>query len=87
LNKTTAQPKLVTGFVKKQDQVVADGENKVLSVFFPDKSKDDIGFFDLEMQVVAQLQEPYANRLLQEAGNQLSRIGLNFVDLPKKPEE
>ena len=79
LNKTSDQPKPVTAFVPKENQLV---ENRV-SVFLPNKSEKSLGFTELEMQVVAQLQEPYANRLLQETGNQLSRIGLNFINLPE----
>ena len=87
LNETSAQPKPVTGFVKKEGQVVGNLGDQRVSVFFPDKSLTEIGFFEVEMHVVAQLREPYANRLLQETGSQLSRIGLNFVDLPKKSIE
>ena len=78
LNKTSDQPKPVTAFVPKENQL---SENRV-SVFLPNKSEKTLGFSKLEMRVVAQLQEPYANRLLQETGNQLSRIGLNFINLP-----
>lgn len=87
LNETSAQPKPVTGFVKKHGQVIEDAGVSRVSVFFPDRSMDKIGFLEIEMQVVTQLQEPYANRLLQETGNQLSRIGLNFIDFPKPTDE
>jgi hypothetical protein len=41
----------------------------------------------MTMQVVGQLREIYANRLLQQAGQHLSRIGVDFVNLPTQAQQ
>lgn len=82
LNETSNQPRPVTAFVRKELQVSDNEDGKQVSIFFPNKTGDSLEFTEVEMCVVAQLQQPYANRFLQETGNQLSRIGLDFVDLP-----
>jgi hypothetical protein len=40
-------------------------------------------FTIVEFEVVAKLRPDYANRLLTQSGQQRSRIGLDFVPLPK----
>ena len=76
-------PVLETAFVKLRDQIIDKDGLKTVEIFFPMKGAKRLQLKSTEVEVVAQLNEPYANRLLHQSGHHMSRIGLNFVNLPE----
>ncbi len=77
------QPLVRTAFVPKRNQIEISEEKHEVDLYFPTLNKDEPLLEVRRMQIVAQLHEPYANRLLHLTGHHLSRIGLDFVDLPQ----
>jgi hypothetical protein len=77
------QPILRIAYVPKNDQIRTTGEKRESVLSFPSLNADRPAWQEVTMQIIAQLHEPYANRLLHLTGHHLSRIGLDFVDHPQ----
>jgi len=80
------QPVVRTAYVPKNQQIELKGQQYKVTLLFPDLKDAKPKLIDRPMQIVAQLHEPYANRLLHLSGHHLSRIGLDFVDRPQSPD-
>lgn len=73
-------PKLYPAFVRKTNQIKRESKRLLVEVHFPLLGAEP-SFFPVEYEVVTQLHDAYANRLLHDTGHHLSRIGLDFVSL------
>ncbi len=75
------------------DMGLIDGERAFTAYAVAQDSLMEPTFQKLRMRAIGQLRNVYASRLLQQAGQHLSRIGVNFVKLPtpdassKRPEK
>ncbi len=79
-------PKLHSTFVRKANQINEESERLVVEVRFPRLGNQPF-FESVNYDVVTQLHDAYANRLLHDAGHHLSRIGLDFFSLPNDDEK
>jgi len=86
-NEKSDQPNPISAYVNKVNQVEDAAPYPKTVIHIPKKNSDEIGFVKLEMSLIAQLHEPYANRLLHITGHHLSRIGLDFVDWPTEKKD
>lgn len=77
--KRSQQPIIVDSFVPKDPQILQDAERLVVDIHFPNLRASPPVSTQSKYQIVAQLHEPYANRLLHLVGSHLSRIGLDFI--------
>lgn len=80
--KTSFQPKVIDSFVPRISQLREENGRRVVKVHFPNLQGETPTSNNSEFEIVSQLHEPYANRLLHHVGSHLSRIGLDFVSLP-----
>lgn len=78
------QPMLRSAYIPKHGEIKPSGKYHEATVLFPSLNDAEPKLFARQMQIVAQLHEPYANRLLHLSGHHLSRIGLDFVDRPQE---
>jgi hypothetical protein len=81
------QPIIVDSFVPRTAQFRDDGAKLTIDVHFTDLCQATLTSSKSEYQIVSQLHEPYANRLLHAIGAHLSRIGLDFVSFPKPQQQ
>ena len=79
-------PKLLTTFVCKSNQIRNDLGKHIVAVRFATLGAEPT-FISVDYEVVSQLHDAYANRLLHETGHHLSRVGLDFVSLADKSEK
>jgi len=79
-------PKLLTTFVCKSNQIRNDLGKHIVAVRFTTLGAEPT-FISVDYEVVSQLHDAYANRLLHETGHHLSRVGLDFVSLADKSEK
>jgi hypothetical protein len=86
LNTNRGLPKLYTSFVRKTNQIRIESNRSMVEVRFP-RLCTEPSFDSADYEVVTQLHDAYANRLLHDTGHHLSRIGLDFVSLANVVEE
>ncbi|MEQ1905519.1 MAG: response regulator receiver domain [Pirellulaceae bacterium] len=81
------QPIIIDSFVPRTTQFREEDGRLVVNVYFPNLREATPTSSKSDFQIVAQLHEPYANRLLHSVGSHLSRIGLDFVSFPKLQQD
>lgn len=79
-------PKIYPAFVSKNNQIEIQSDRRLVEVRFPLLGAEP-SFQPVVYEVVTQLHDAYANRLLHYTGHHLSRIGLDFVSLAVSGEE
>ncbi len=85
--KASLQPIIIDSYVPRNSQISIVNGQLAVEVHFPNLREATPTSTNSSYQFVAQLHEPYANRLLHAIGGHLSRIGLDFVSFPKPQEE
>jgi len=82
LEKGKRSLQLETLFLADEGKTDPEGRFTAWRVKPSDDNRDVPQLKQTRYRAVAQLRKPYAERLLSEAGNHLSRIGVDFVDHP-----
>ena len=79
-------PRLHSTLVRKTNQIIEESQRLVVEVRFP-RLGIQPSFESVNYEVVTQLHDAYANRLLHDTGHHLSRIGLDLFSLPNDEEK
>ncbi len=85
VNPESGHPKLMNAYVRRESQIIEEQGRSMVNILLPNPRLDTPVFETVKYEVIAQLHEPYANRLLHLAGFHLSRIGLDFVEIVEAP--
>ena len=85
--KASLQPIIIDSYVPRNSQISVVNGQLTVDVHFPNLREATPTSTNSRYQIVAQLHEPYANRLLHAIGAHLSRIGLDFVSFPKLQQD
>lgn len=85
--KASQQPIIIDSYVPRNSQISVVNGQPAVEVHFPNLREATPTSTNSSYQIVAQLHEPYANRLLHAIGAHLSRIGLDFVSFPKPQQD
>ncbi len=83
-NAETDLPDLLEVYVSRDSQVREENGKQVVDIWQSNLKADAIEIRSGTAELVDQLRESNANRLLNEAGAHQSRIGVNFVDCTKE---
>ncbi|MEI6234143.1 MAG: response regulator receiver domain [Planctomycetota bacterium] len=88
LSDDSAVPTLEWFFMEGMGKLGADKTFNAIA-FTQTQSDAEVGQLKVEpmsMKALGQIRSIYANRILQAAGQHMSRIGVDFVNLPKPPD-
>jgi hypothetical protein len=88
LDATTGLPHLEWFIMEGMGKIATDKTFGAISFTREDQTDTNIGEFKIEtksMRVIGQVRAIYANRIMQVAGQYMSRIGVDFVNLPTPP--